>query len=492
MSPSLPAARDGGGPPSTIFRLNTPEFETLRALIYARAGISLAPTKRVLLESRLSKRLRALRLDSFAAYCRYLERAVEREIVPLINCVTTNKTDFFREPHHFDFLREQALPACEAGARIGGPRRLRIWSAGCSTGEEAYSIAMTVLDWLGHRRGWDIRILASDIDTNVLDAAAAGCYPADRLADAPPESRARWFRHAAGRPGWLEADPALRELITFRRLNLNEQPWPIRTTFDIIFCRNVIIYFNRETQAQLLHRFASLLAPGGHLIVGHSETLAWLSDTFSNVRGRPTVYTLNADRPASRTLPLPVQSAGTTAEPAGSIAGGEPPANPDPLDGGDIRIATAPRTVRAVVGTSLAALIFDPIREIGGAAHFVASSPDLAGDPTAQDGECSMEVLLRRVVAAGADRTELRAKLFGGNVPPAPADATATDASHLAEAREFLGRERIPVVSECVGGGLRREVLLFLTSGRALVRNLPDEVGPGSLPHESVPSEPVP
>jgi chemotaxis protein methyltransferase CheR len=213
------------------------------------------------------------------------------ESLQMINCITTNKTDFFRENHHFDFLREQVIPAIRERTLRGHPRKLRIWSAGCSSGEEPYSIAITVREALGSMSGWDVRILASDIDTVMVQTAQQGIYKEDKLVDVPEEMLRRYFLRGRGEwQGHFQAKQELRDMITFRRINLVEHPWPFRAVFDAIFCRNVVIYFARPTQQRLFEQMARVLSPEGYLFVGHSENLYWLSDLLVPLPG--TVYRL--------------------------------------------------------------------------------------------------------------------------------------------------------------------------------------------------------
>jgi chemotaxis protein methyltransferase CheR len=253
------------------------EFEVFRALVRARTGIALTPQKRLLLQSRLAKRLRALGLATFTEYHEHLTLRDPHgeEMVHFVNAVTTNKTEFFREPHHFDYLREQWAPLKRRRTRRAGDRVLRFWSAACSTGEEAYSLAMTLLEALGEPgHGWDLRILASDIDTDVLAHAAAGTYGLEQVAPIAPALRARYLLRGRGASaGLARVRPVLRELTVFRRISLLDEPWPIRTRFDAIFCRNALIYFDRPTQARILERLVGFLKDDGLLILGHSETV---------------------------------------------------------------------------------------------------------------------------------------------------------------------------------------------------------------------------
>ncbi len=236
--------------------------------------------------SRLARRLRALGLADFKAYREYLRRNPETESIELVNSVTTNLTSFFRENHHFEFLRDEVVPA----KRNSGDRRLRIWSAGCSTGEEAYSIAMTLQQAILDINSWDISILATDIDSQVLQTAERGIYDRVCVTNMDTALQQRFFRDQAGAAGdTVSVDPGLRQMIQFRQLNLL-QPWPMREKFDLIFCRNVVIYFDRDTKIRLVDRFAGQLVQEGLLFMGHSESLYKTSDRFE-LLGK-TVYRL--------------------------------------------------------------------------------------------------------------------------------------------------------------------------------------------------------
>jgi chemotaxis protein methyltransferase CheR len=268
------------------------EFELFRALIRKETGISLGDSKRALIVARMANRLRELQLPTYSEYYHHLTKndPSRDELRRMINCITTNKTSFFREPHHFDFLREQVLPEIQRRVAGGAPRQIRIWSAACSTGEEAYSIAITLREALGYSfSNWDIRILASDIDTDVLSAGHQGMYPQDAAESVPPELRRRMFLRGVGKwDGFLQVRPELRAMVAFRRINFVDSSWPIHARFDVIFCRNVLIYFDRTMQQLLVTRLVERLAPGGYLFSGHSENLVWLTDVVTQVRS--TVY----------------------------------------------------------------------------------------------------------------------------------------------------------------------------------------------------------
>jgi chemotaxis protein methyltransferase CheR len=266
------------------------EFTLIQTLIKAQTGIALSEHKRSLVAARLGKRLRALELPSLRTYYDYLMGPDGKaELENFVNAMTTNKTDFYRERAHFDFLEREVVPALKARAAQTGERRVRIWSAGCSTGEEPYTISLTLCEALGRMLAWDVRILASDIDTDVLSQAAEGIYPQERVSEIPSALLRRYFLRGTGNnAGLVKVGREIRSLITFRRINLLEEPWPIHTLFDCIFCRNVIIYFDRATQCRLMSRFAAKLKGEGCLFLGHSESLHGVCDQFSFLRN--TIY----------------------------------------------------------------------------------------------------------------------------------------------------------------------------------------------------------
>jgi chemotaxis protein methyltransferase CheR len=259
----------------SVFKISDAEFQQLREFIHSHTGIALSDHKRALVYARLARRLRHHELETFADYYQLLtERDSEgRELVEMINCITTNKTDFFREPHHFKFLKEQVLPQIHARG-ASGVRRIRLWSAGTATGEEAYTLAMTVCEAFPLVEAWDVRILATDIDTRVLAHAERGEYSLEQAERIPEPLLQRYFLQGSGpNAGHVQAKPRLKDIVRFRRLNLIEDPWPMRGLFDVIFCRNVIIYFDRATQRRLIERFTQMLRPAGYLMLGHSESL---------------------------------------------------------------------------------------------------------------------------------------------------------------------------------------------------------------------------
>lgn len=268
------------------FEFTEEDFAAIRALVAERAGISLSEAKRDMVYVRLSRRLRALGLTRFADYLARV-RSDERELEAFINALTTNLTYFFREPHHFEHLRTWL------GQRSGA----RLWSAGCASGEEAYSIAMTACEVWG-RLDPPIDILATDLDTQVLEEARSGIYAAERLEAIDHGLRSRYFVALADGRWQIRAE--LRALVRFSRLNFVETPWPVQGPFNAIFCRNVLIYFDRQTQRNVLERFVPLLRPGGYLYLGHSENLLYASEAFEPL-GR-TIYRRKADGESAAVL----------------------------------------------------------------------------------------------------------------------------------------------------------------------------------------------
>ena len=260
------------------FHFTDDDFETIRKVLYKHTGISLNVGKMDLVYGRLSRRLRSLRISSFSDYLGFIDSPRgEEEMVHFINALTTNLTAFFREPHHFDYLANTVLP--QAMKYHAGDRRIRFWSAGCSTGEEPYSIAMTVREAMHSLQNWDLKILATDLDTNVVAIAKQGEYSTQRIAGLSDLRRKKWF-HVSGRCNEsVKVNTSLQELITFKQLNLMHE-WPMRGSFDLIFCRNVVIYFDKTTQRKLFDRYADALVTGGFLFIGHSENLHNLSDRF--------------------------------------------------------------------------------------------------------------------------------------------------------------------------------------------------------------------
>ena len=429
-------------------RIGPAEFAMLRRLIHREAGICLNEGKREMICARLGKRLRELGLGGYREYCEYLSNDDRSgvELRRMINCVTTNKTGFFREPHHFHFLRDRFFPELRARAERGGPKRVRIWSAGCSTGMEPYTIAMMIRERFGRLADWDIRILASDIDSDVLAIAERGIYDAECLDDVPAEMH-RHFERGGGLPAdKVRVRPELRQMIAFRRLNLVAEPWPIRTKFDCIFCRNVVIYFDRPTQQRLFGRFADHLNPDGCLFVGHSENLHTATDRFV---------------PLGNTIYRWKSSLGDAAPEPVSIAVG------------DVFASARPACVTTVLGSCVAACLFDPEARVGGMNHFML--PDGVGvgggSEAARFGVHAMELLIDAILTRGGNRSRLQAKIFGGaRIPHAAGNALDIGDKNVQFVEDFLAAESIPIASRSLGGESGRLVRFMTHSGKAFVK----------------------
>lgn len=265
------------------FNFSGADFERVRKLIYQHAGISLSPVKQDMVYSRLARRLRATGKNTFAEYLDMLEKGGADEWERFVNSLTTNLTSFFREPHHFPIFADHLQ-------KLGTKRPIRVWCSAASTGEEPYSIAITVLETFGANAS-HVSIFASDLDTNVLATAQKGVYPLERVEKLSPERLKRFFLKGTGaQEGQVAVRPELKRLIEFQRVNLLEPNWPVRGPLDIIFCRNVMIYFDKPTQYKILSRFAPLMQPDGLMLAGHSESFLHAADLFKSL-GK-TVYAL--------------------------------------------------------------------------------------------------------------------------------------------------------------------------------------------------------
>jgi chemotaxis protein methyltransferase CheR len=263
----------------TLKQLTNEQFEFLRGIVYKETGIKLSDLKRSLLQSRLMRRLRLYGFNEYQEYIDYLRDHYDDEIMDFINAITTNKTEFFRENQHFEYLKDIVFPELEKK----NIRKLRIWSAGCSTGEEPYTLAMTVSEYFSDRIK-DIKILATDIDTQVLEKGCSGIYTAEQVAGIDRGILQRHFSIGTGdNKGKFKIKDATRKLIVFKRLNLLDPEYPMRGKMNIIFCRNVVIYFDKPTQKTLFERMYDYLEDDGYLFVGHSENLSGITMKFQHI-----------------------------------------------------------------------------------------------------------------------------------------------------------------------------------------------------------------
>lgn len=256
------------------------EFDAFRELIYRESGIKLSDLKKALVQARISRRCRNLHIETFRDYYNYLVDNYDHEKIEFINSITTNKTEFFRENQHFKYMNEVVLPEFEKSKR----KKLRIWSAGCSTGEEPYTISLTVHEYFKNRKMPDFKILATDIDTRVLETAVQGVYKHDEVADIElPLLQKYFFRGTGDNAGLFKVKDVLKKTISFRRLNLMDEKYPMRGQFDLVFCRNVIIYFDKKDQVVLFQKIHRHMYPGSYLFIGHSENISNITADFKLV-----------------------------------------------------------------------------------------------------------------------------------------------------------------------------------------------------------------
>lgn len=267
-------------------RLSAKDFKFICQFVYDSAGIVLNESKREMVYRRFTRIIRDRKLNSFSDYCHLLKTQAEQEEGYFINAITTNLTSFFREKHHFDYLQQHEIPSilAQEKATLGQKKRLRVWSCASSTGEEPYSIAISLVQAMkAQLPEWNVKVLATDVDSSVLAQGSAGIYNTNRIEELPIELKKQYFIKGVGRTSdSVKVRENIRNLITFKRLNLLHE-WPMKGPFDVIFCRNVIIYFDKETQQELFARFYELLKPGGLLILGHSENLGKYQQYFCNV-----------------------------------------------------------------------------------------------------------------------------------------------------------------------------------------------------------------
>lgn len=437
------------------------EFESIAGLIYSTTGIALAPTKKPLVLSRLAKRLRALELNSFSEY---FERAQTDavELQEFINALTTNKTEFFREAVQFDDLKHSMVPVWR------DRKRARIWCAASSTGEEAWTLAMSVWDSLPDPLRADVRILATDIDTNVLERAKAGVYAADRVGGLSREALTKHFERTS--EGWAVRDH-LRRWVDFRQLNLVAQQWPHRQVFDSIFCRNVMIYFDHETRDGLLRRFANHLAADGRLYVGLSEAVHWMPEVWRGVGPSTYVHAGEAPVPRASVPPPPPRPSITPSH------RGPPGVDALPRERiivGDVEARATPTVLATLLGSCVAIGLTDPIRGVGGLNHFLLpDAQDIDPARVASYGAYAIELLINAVLQAGGVRKNLQAKVFGGGRVLQTTQREHVGARNLAFAREFLEKDGIPIAAVREGGEGGLDVSFVTSTGQAFVRPIP-------------------
>jgi chemotaxis protein methyltransferase CheR len=488
--------------PEDIRTISTEDFDAIRAIIYREAGISLNNSKKALVASRLAKRLAHLNLKNHSEYLEYLDTKDPKgiELQVMVNCLTTNKTDFFREPHHFEFLRNEVFPRIEKDAFQGKPRKIRIWSAACSTGEEPYSTAITILEHFKLPRSWDIQILASDINTEVLKTASQGIYSLERIEGIDERLKRKYFLRGTGQSaGFCQVRPEVRRMVRFHQINLMDERWPIRNRFDVIFCRNVIIYFNAQTQQCLLPRLVDRLTDRGHLMLGHSENLHWMNDLLSSLgntiyqrkpgghashrkpqagdqlespipRHKPVVPSVSAGFPKSHLACKAERSVSDLhAKRRARIA----KAHRHEITAGEYFASRKPYVISTLLGSCIGACLFDPTTGIGGMTHFMLPCHPTNSDISARYGINAMELLINEIMKLGGDRRRLCAKVFGGaNVMAQTNWPWDVGKRNIEFIRRFLRTDRIPIVAERLGGKKPMRVFFITSSGKAYVKEI--------------------
>lgn len=462
------------------------EFKLFADLIHQWTGIFLSDGKKELLTTRLEKRLNATGIRSFSEYYQFIRRLSpgHAERVEFVNAVTTNKTEFFREPSHFEFLRTKILIPFRESFLAGGDRRLRIWSSAASTGQEPYTIAMIVQEVLGGLSGADIRILATDIDTQVLKTGRDGVYPEALVrAQCSKEYIDKYFTRDPARPDMLSVKPVLKQRIDFRPFNLVDAgPWPFKGRFDAIFCRNVIIYFTKETQRTLVSRFVSVLKPNAHLMLGHSESMLGVSEAFDMVS--QTTYRLRQGEASEQPVPVQQQRKPPARAPtpaAGSIAPGpisilppRPPAGQTEekrIGMGDFRVGGEGLIITTTVGSCVAACIYDEVTRVGGMNHVVLPDGKEGFNVAGRVAEQGMLLLVNKLKRVGADPSRLVAKIYGGaNLSRTQSDVGGRNATVV---ETFLAANGIRVVEAKVRGSLAIEVSMNAGTGKTTWREVP-------------------
>ena len=270
-------------------QLTQDEFDKLSSFIYKESGIKMPQVKKIMLQSRLQKRLRELKMTSFKDYCEYVFHKDNTgiEIIHMLDVVSTNKTDFFREPIHFDFLSKEVLPQFYENRRVNGP--LKIWSAGCSSGEEPYTIAIVLQEFANANSGFDYSIVGTDLSTQILQKSVEAVYKEDRVANIPMDIKRKYFLKSKERTNpTVKVVPELRKKVRFGRLNFMDAYYDIPETFDVVFCRNVLIYFDRATQEKVINKLCSKLKSGGYFFLGHSESIMNMDVPLKQIK--PTIF----------------------------------------------------------------------------------------------------------------------------------------------------------------------------------------------------------
>ncbi len=443
-------------------------FYRFSQFIHTELGIKMPDTKKTMLQARLQKRLWKLEMSSFDDYCDYLfsHEGMEYELQHMINVVTTNKTEFFREPKHYDYLAEQALP--KLIEQRGSQDVFTVWCAGSSTGEEPYSLAMVLNEFAERYADFQYLILATDISSRVLDHAKVGIYDEERAESVPMTLRKKYLlRSKSNDTGLVRVVPELRSRIRFRRLNFMDRNFGLREQMDIVFCRNVIIYFDRPTQEGVLNRICSYLKPGGYLFTGHSETLNGMKLPLSPVSH--TVYRhIDASRQGHKELPIVY------------------------LKPAEICITDTPSVVRTVLGSCLAITMFHSRLNISAICHALLPEPDVqdadndAPPNTLKYITLVIPEMLARLKEYGIALEELEVKMFGGadlltNRKERNVNQQPVGRLNVLKAHAVLESYGLTVRGSDVGGNLGRKIFLYTHTGEVLLKRLKSGIFPEEI-----------
>lgn len=439
-------------------------FHRFSKFIHTELGIKMPDTKRTMLQARLQKRLWKLGMASFDDYCDYLfsHEGMERELQHMIDVVTTNKTEFFREPKHFEYLVERTLPDL---IKLNGFKdRFMIWCAGCSTGEEPYSLAMVLHEFAKQNREFRFLILATDISAQVLERAQLGIYEEDRVESIPLLLRRKYLLRSKEKDKKLvRVVPELRTFIRFRRLNFMDPHFGLRERMDIVFCRNVIIYFDRPTQEAVLYRICSYLQPGGYLFTGHSETLNGMNLPLTPVSH--TVYKQkDATEPNIKELPIVY------------------------LKPAELCVTDQPTVVRTVLGSCLAITMFSPRLKISAICHALLPEPDQqdAEQPKFLDRNKYVNSVIPEMIAKmrnyGISANEIEVKIFGGADMLSSQEERIKNQSvgrlNMTKALHILEAEGLRVRVSDVGGTFGRKIFFYTHTGEVLLKRLKSGILP--------------
>ena len=439
-------------------------FSRFSEFIETEMGIKMPPAKKTMLQARLQKRLWRLGITTFDEYYQYVfsPEGRELELSNMIDVVTTNKTDFFREPKHFEFLTQKVLP--ELLHRQGTDKTYIIWCAGCSSGEEPYSLAMILSDFAKHVRGFRFLILATDISTQVLEKAKLGIYDEEMIEPVPEVFRKRYLLKSKDKQKPLvRIVPELRSLVKFRRLNLIKSDFGFREPMDIIFCRNVIIYFNRSVQEQVMGRICEHLKSGGYLFTGHSETLNGMKLPLKSTSH--TVYQKEMSESTSlKELPV------ITLKPA------------------ELFISEQPAIVRTVLGSCVAVTMFDQRRGVAAICHALLPEGD---DPSSHPSEKSstsykyvnsvIPIMVKRLLSYGADPKKLEVKLFGGSdmlsATIRKSHIRPVGKSNIDAVIQAIKAQDLHLKVSDVGGTFGRKLLFYTNTGEVLLKRIKLDAG---------------